>query len=288
MAEVSVIGTGRMGSALARAFVGDGRSTCVWNRTPSKAQPLAELGAEVAPTALEAVQASPVTVVCITNYDNVRDALAPAPAGAFDGRTIVNLTSGTPTEAREMQELVTGRGGSYLDGHIPVYPRHIGLPETIIMYGGAADVWEGTKELLRPLGPEFLYLGEEIDACNQMAAGVSSFFHVALAGFFESLSSVLSAQQSLEAMLILVEQRRMLMGDVIAHSLEGIRNGTFEADEATIAIQLEGMTTFRETLHGAGQRSLLLDDVIRYLQEASDAGMESLDMSALIKVMHRP
>ena len=88
-------------------------------------------------------------------------------------------------------------------------------------------------------------------------------------------------------MLILVEQRRMLMGDVIT-SLEGIRNGTFEADEATIAIQLEGMTTFRETLQGAGQRTLLLDDVIRYLQEASDAGMESLDMAALIKVMHRP
>ena len=101
MAEVSVIGTGRMGSALARAFIGDGRSTCVWNRTASRAQPLAELGAEVASTAIGAVQASPVTVACVTNYDNVRDALAPAPASAFEGRTIVNLTTGTPTEARE-------------------------------------------------------------------------------------------------------------------------------------------------------------------------------------------
>ena len=260
----------------------------MWNRTAARTQPLADLGAEVAPTAIAAVEASPVAVACVTDYPSLRDALEPAPDGAFEGHMIVNLTSGTPAQARDMQALVTGRGGSYLEGHIPVYPRHIGRPETIIMFGGPADLWEPNQELLLTLGPESIYLGEEIDACNYMAAGVSSFFHVALAGCFESLAYGLSSQRAIDAMLVLIEQRRMLMQDVIAHSVEGITNGTFEADEATIAIQLGAMLSFRETLKGAGQRSLLLDAVVQYLQEAADQGMESLDMGALVKIMHRP
>ena len=112
--------------------------------------------------------------------------------------------------------------------------------------------------------------------------------HSEIAGCFESLAYGLSSQRAIDAMLVLIEQRRMLMQDVIAHSVEGITNGTFEADEATIAIQLGAMLLFRETLQGAGQRSLLLDAVVQYLQEAADQGMESLDMGALVKLMHRP
>lgn len=287
MAEVSVIGLGRMGSALARAFIGDGRSTCVWNRTASKAQPLAGLGAEVASTALGAVDASPVTVVCVTDYDSLRTHLEPAPADALEGHTIVNLTTGTPSEAHEMQALVTGRGGLYLDGHIPVYPRHIGLPDTIIMYCGPSALWARSSPTLLALGPASLYLGEEIDTCNYIAAGVGSFFHVALAGLFESLAFGLASKRSLDELVLLIEQRRMLMEDVIERSLRAIRSGDFEAGEATMAIHLGAMLSFRKTLRSVGQRSMLLDDVIQYLQEACDAGLESLDMSALIKVMHK-
>jgi 3-hydroxyisobutyrate dehydrogenase-like beta-hydroxyacid dehydrogenase len=285
MADVSVIGLGRMGSALARTFIAEGRSTCVWNRTAAKAQPLAELGAELAPTALAAVDASPVTVACVTNYGNLRSHLEQAPARAFEGHTIVNLTTGTPTEAHDMQALVKSKGGLYLDGHIPVYPRHIGLPETIIMYCGPSALWEENRAMLLALGPESLYFGEEIDSCNYFAAGVSSFYHVALASLFESLAYGLASKRSLDEMVLLIEHRRALLGDVIERSVRAIRDDNFEADEATMSIHLGAMVSFRETLRGAGQRSLLLDDTIRYLQEACDGGMDSLDMSALIKVM---
>lgn len=287
MAEVSVIGLGHMGAALARAFIDDGRSTCVWNRTASRAEPLAELGAEVAPNALGAIDACAVTVACVTSYDDLRALLEPAPADGLEGHTIVNLTTGTPAEARDMQELVSVRGGLYLDGHIPVYPRHIGLPETIIMFCGPSALWERERAMLLALGAASLYCGEEIDACNYMAAGVSSFFHVALTGLFESLASGLASKRSLGAMLALIEQRRMLMEDVIEHSVRAIRSGNFEAAEATMAIHLGAMLSFRETLRNAGQPTRLLDDAIRYVQDACDAGLDELDFSALIKVMHR-
>ncbi len=54
--KVAVIGTGRMGSALASALFKKGFATTVWNRTPAKAKALAKLGLHVAPSILGAVK----------------------------------------------------------------------------------------------------------------------------------------------------------------------------------------------------------------------------------------
>ncbi len=45
MTDVTMIGLGAMGGALARAFLGAGHAVTVWNRTASKADAFLELGA---------------------------------------------------------------------------------------------------------------------------------------------------------------------------------------------------------------------------------------------------
>jgi 3-hydroxyisobutyrate dehydrogenase-like beta-hydroxyacid dehydrogenase len=65
---ITILGTGRMGSALARAFLKNGYATSVWNRTKSKSEPLAQLGAQIAPSVLDAVAAAEVIVVNVTDY----------------------------------------------------------------------------------------------------------------------------------------------------------------------------------------------------------------------------
>ena len=68
MSEVTVIGLGHMGSALARAFVASGRPVTVWNRSPEKAAQLVHQGAGLAPDAAAAVAASPVVILCVSSY----------------------------------------------------------------------------------------------------------------------------------------------------------------------------------------------------------------------------
>jgi 3-hydroxyisobutyrate dehydrogenase-like beta-hydroxyacid dehydrogenase len=46
MSDVSVVGLGSMGSALARALVGAGREVTVWNRTSAKAEVLTSVTVE--------------------------------------------------------------------------------------------------------------------------------------------------------------------------------------------------------------------------------------------------
>jgi 3-hydroxyisobutyrate dehydrogenase-like beta-hydroxyacid dehydrogenase len=68
MSDISTLGLGLMGSALARAFVNARRSVTVWNRSGAKAQALVQLGATAANSVSAAVAASPVALICIDSY----------------------------------------------------------------------------------------------------------------------------------------------------------------------------------------------------------------------------
>ena len=68
MRDVTVIGLGNMGSALARVLQENKRTVTVWNRSADKAAPLVDMGAVLAPSAAAAIAASPLIIVCVTNY----------------------------------------------------------------------------------------------------------------------------------------------------------------------------------------------------------------------------
>ena len=59
MSDVTVVGLGAMGFALARALVKDGHDVTVWNRTASRAEPLVKEGAALAPDLASAVPLAP-------------------------------------------------------------------------------------------------------------------------------------------------------------------------------------------------------------------------------------
>lgn len=154
--EVTVVGLGPMGSALAETYLGKGRSVTVWNRTAAKADGLVSRGARRAATAGEAVAASPVTIMCVNDYATMYRVFEPAD-GAPRGRVLVNLNSGTPGEARAAADWAAGRGLGYLDGAIMVPPPLVGQPGSVFLYSGPRDVFDRHRDVLAGLGdPRFL------------------------------------------------------------------------------------------------------------------------------------
>ena len=102
MNEVSVIGLGAMGSTLAQVLLGNGYRVTVWNRTTAKAEPLVRDGAVLAQSAASAVGASPIVVVCVLDYKATNEILGTKEvASALAGRVLVQLTTGSPQEARD-------------------------------------------------------------------------------------------------------------------------------------------------------------------------------------------
>jgi len=110
MSDISTLGLGLMGSALARSLVDGGHDVTVWNRTPAKMQPLVDVGAAPADSVAEAVEASPVVLVNIDDYPSTRALL--------DAADVVGKLSGLQGASHrvcDFQGLQQGRDGQSLD-----------------------------------------------------------------------------------------------------------------------------------------------------------------------------
>ncbi|CAM00703.1 3-hydroxyisobutyrate dehydrogenase-like beta-hydroxyacid dehydrogenase [Saccharopolyspora erythraea NRRL 2338] len=206
--SLTLLGLGAMGTALARTWIATGYSLTVWNRTPARAEALAAEGATVAATAAEAVAANRLVVACLLDDASVGDTLAEAD---LTGKDLVNLTTGTPGQARERAAWARERGARFLDGGIMAVPPMIGVPESggYVFYSGSRALFDEHREALAvPTGTD--YVGEDagfaalqdvalLSAMNGMFAGISHAFalvkreDVELADFAPLLVSWLTA-----------------------------------------------------------------------------------------------
>ncbi len=71
MTTVAVLGTGTMGLPMARNLKDAGFAVRAWNRSPARAQPLADHGAELSDDPAEAVDGADVVVTMLSNADAV-------------------------------------------------------------------------------------------------------------------------------------------------------------------------------------------------------------------------
>ena len=162
MAQVSFLGLGVMGFALADTAAKSGREIVVWNRTKDKALPLVAENVTVASTPLEAVSASPVIVVCIDNYKATDSILGTAEClAALKGKTLVQLSTGSPTLARAASDWAKRAGISYLDGELVAYVNQIGCDEFPLLLAGDKVAYDAAESLLREFTPKTMYLGSE-------------------------------------------------------------------------------------------------------------------------------
>ncbi|MFB6630115.1 NAD(P)-dependent oxidoreductase [Streptomyces sp. NPDC056362] len=174
---VSVLGLGQMGAALAAAFLAAGHPTTVWNRTPEKADALVAGGAVRAAGVAEAVAASELVVVCVLDYPAVRELLDPV-VESLRGRVLVNLTSGSPEQARERAAWAAGHGVGYLDGGIMTTPPGVGDSANMILYAGGPELFAAHRATLAVLGDP-IDLGPD--------AGLASLYDAGLLGLMWSV-----------------------------------------------------------------------------------------------------
>ncbi len=189
--QVSVLGLGVMGSALAAALIQAGHPTTVWNRSPGKADGLVPLGAKAAATAGDAVRDSQVVIACLLDDASVHEVLDPL-TGELAGRVLINVTTTTPAQSRESAGWAARAGIAYLDGGIMAVPDMIGRPESSILYSGSADVFHEYRPLLDLWGTS-TYFGEDAGLASLYDLALLSGMYVMFAGFMHGAAMVAPA-----------------------------------------------------------------------------------------------
>jgi 3-hydroxyisobutyrate dehydrogenase-like beta-hydroxyacid dehydrogenase len=282
-APVTVIGLGAMGRALAGAFLHHGHATTVWNRTPGRGRDLTDRGATVAETAAGAVAASPVVVVCVLDNAAVRQVLEPS-AGALAGRTVVNLTNGTPAQARELARWVAGHGADYLDGGIMAVPPMIGRPEALVFYSGSAEGFRAHERSLAALGAA-RFVGAD--------AGRAALYDIALLsamygmfGGYTHAAALLGSEgvPAAEFTPLVVSWLEAMIAGLPAQA-EAIDSGDHSAGDSNLAMQAAGFVNLLDASRDQGVRTDLMDPMRALLDRAVAAGDGAGDISSLVALL---
>lgn len=154
--QVAVIGTGAIGSAVARRLLAGGHDVVVWNRTAHRADELVDAGARRAGSIGEAATSAPLVLLTLTDYAAVRGCLAEL-AMDLSGRTIVAMCTGTPEEARSAAQRVATLGAHYLDAGLQTSPELIEAGKATILHSGSRPAFEQHRATLGLLGdPRFV------------------------------------------------------------------------------------------------------------------------------------
>lgn len=162
--KIAFLGTGRMGSELAR-HVMKSHEVTVWNRTAQRAQPLVEEGAQLADSPAAAVDGAEVIITSLFGPDDIREVVISQNL-IPQGVTWIDTTTVSPEAAREFAAAVD----SYV--HAPVVGSLIPARNGELgVYVGTPDDQrrEAALEIARPWAGENKLIG--VDSAAKAATG---------------------------------------------------------------------------------------------------------------------
>ena len=186
---VTVLGLGAMGRAIAASLLDAGHPVTVWNRTPERAAELIQRGAISKADVADAVSASELVLVTVLDSAAVSDVLAAA-GDAVRGRTIVNLATGTPDEARMIATTATDSGAAYLDGVMMAVPTMIGTPHAMILYGGSADAHARHHATLTAVAGNSPLLGDDVGLPALYDVALLTMLYTTMTGWLQAFAVV--------------------------------------------------------------------------------------------------
>lgn len=286
MKRATVIGLGQMGSTLSRLLIDGGYKVTVWNRTATKADALVAQGAVFAPSALDAVMASPVVVVCVHDYAAAHDILGSDDIAAlFEGKLLLQLSTGSVEEARESDAWVRRHGGAYLDGAIQAAPDHMGKPDTPILVSGDEATWRGHENLLRIFGSALTYLGEDAGAANAMDMATLSYIYGSTIGFLHGALIAETEGFRVDQFGALVAGIAPSFGDFLKYEGEVIQSGDFTITQSPMKISVEATERIARAARERGIDDGIPSFIASLFGRAAAAGHGDEEVAALIKVL---
>ncbi|WP_435281078.1 NAD(P)-dependent oxidoreductase [Streptomyces koelreuteriae] len=283
---VTVLGLGSMGSALASALLDRGHPTTVWNRTPDKARPLVERGARQAATPQEAVAASPLTIACVLDYEVLFAIVDPSAVGDLDGRTLVNLTSGSPEQAHEAVKWARSYGVDYLDGAIMTTPPGVGDPAMMFLYSGSRQVFETHRPTLAALGDP-LYLGTDPGLASLYDAALLGLMWSTMTGWLHGTALVGAEGTPATAFTPVAIRWLTAVAGFLTTYAPQVDAGRYPGDDATVDVQIAAID---HLIHAAAARGIdnALPELLKAAMEKAGAAGHGQDSYASLIEVLRP
>jgi 3-hydroxyisobutyrate dehydrogenase len=274
---VALLGTGTMGSGMARNIAAASIPLRVWNRTRAKAEPLAQHGAEVADTPAKAVEGADVVVTMLFDVDSVVESMREA-AGALAAETVWLQQATVGVEgADRLAALADELGLVYVDAPVLGTKKPAEDGTLVVLASGPDEVREKVAPVLDAIGSRVMWLGPA-GAGSRLKLVANSWVLTVVEGIAESLALAkalgLEPQQFLD----------VVKGGAMDSPYVQMKGSSMLAGDFEAAFGLDGAAKDAELIvtaaQDAGADLGVIEAVRDHYVRAREAGHGDKDLSA--------
>jgi 3-hydroxyisobutyrate dehydrogenase-like beta-hydroxyacid dehydrogenase len=281
--DITVVGCGRMGAAMAQAIAAASYDVTVWNRTHEKAMAVQSERVTPLESLQEAVDASPRVLVIVSSNGDALEVLRET--SGWEGKALVNAGTSIPDEVDSFHDWAGAVGARYLDGAMLAYPADIGTESGGALFSGPLDVWEDCKDILATLGAHVVHVSEDVKgACVLDVAAVGAFYTAATSAYLEAAAYAKVCGIPPSKLLAVSEPLLEILRSSMHNATDALASDRYESDQVTIATYAVGMRSFLRTMRDAGQHARHVEAAVAGLDAAESAGYQDLGLFSLARV----
>ena len=247
---VALLGTGTMGLGMARNIAAAGMDLTVWNRTPERAEPLADV-ATVADSVSSAVSGADVVVTMLFDVDSVAETMIAARDSFGDDVVWLQQSTVGVAGADRLAELAAELGVTYVDAPVLGTKKPAEDGALVVLASGPEQARDRLAPVLDAIGSRTIWVGEA-GAGSRLKLAANAWVFTVVEGVAESLA--LTRDLGLDPRLF----------------LEAVKGSALDAPY----VQLKGAAMLDGAFDPAFALSGALKDAELILAAAGDAGTD--------------
>jgi 3-hydroxyisobutyrate dehydrogenase len=230
------VGTGRMGYALASRLLEAGCDVAVYNRTRSKAEPLADLGALIVDTPAGLADRDIVFTMVAGPEDLKEVVLGPSgilSSGGAAPAVVVDSSTVSPDASAEVRERAAARGTALVAAPVSGNPRVVEAGLLTFVASGPEEPFREALPYIELLGAGVTYVGEGdrarlVKICHNLMLGVVA--------------------QSMAEITVLAEKGGVSRADLLAFLNDSVMGSLFTRYKTPAFVNLDFTPTFTPAL----------------------------------------
>lgn len=204
---VGFVGLGSMGSRVVERLLAAGYEVTGWNRSPGKAEALADRGMKVAASPREVAEGAAVVLSMVTDtsaVEQVADGDDGVIAGLAPGDVWADMSTIAPAASVAIAARVAETGAAMLDAPVSGSVATLEAGQLAIMAGGTQEAFERAEPVFSAIGPKVRRVGDNGQAL-QMKVAINLALVVQVIGFCEGVALAerggVDRETAVEAML---------------------------------------------------------------------------------------
>jgi 3-hydroxyisobutyrate dehydrogenase-like beta-hydroxyacid dehydrogenase len=165
--KIAFLGLGNLGTPIAERLINSGYELTVWNRTLSKTEELAKLGAKVAETPADAITPGAYVISVLSNDAAVEETFTKEVLEKLgNGGVHISMSTISPDTSRKLSQNHGEYGVAYVAAPIFARPEAVKTGAGNICISGNADAVAKVKPILQTLVKGIFEFGEDPGAAN--------------------------------------------------------------------------------------------------------------------------